>query len=332
MAIFFLFLLMLFSPSTGSAQVDPQLVESAKKEGELVVYSSSSAEEIRNLVDGFRKQYPFINASSYRSGDYAMLNRVRTEAKGGLHAWDVLDMTTYPGYSLAKEGFFAKYAAPERKFIRDGHLDDQSYWTSMLSNVNVVVYNTKLVNRDSIPKRYEDLLDARWKGRMGMEQYAYEWFANMLYVMGEEQGKAFMKKLGEQKIVYRGGRTLNTELLAAGEFSLGIALYLHRARDMRNKGAPIDWVMLEPSVANLHPVGLSAKAPHPNAGKLFIRYLLSQPVQEAFARSGQLPARKDAGAGLKDILRGVEPYPSQAKLADRLNENIELFKKLLQVP
>src|SRR2546427_94541 len=63
-------------------------------------------------------------------------------------------------------------------------------------------------------------------------------FANLLYVMGEENGKAFMKKLGEQKIVYRGGRTLNTELLAAGEFSLGIALYLHRARDIRNKGGP----------------------------------------------------------------------------------------------
>jgi len=245
---------------------------------------------------------------------------------------DVADMTTYTGYWLAKEGFFAKYSAPERKFIREGHLDDQTYWTSSLSNVNVVVYNTKLVSKENTPKRYEDLLDPKWTGKMAMEKYGYEWFANVMYVMGEERGKAFMKKLGEQKISYRGGRTLNTELLAAGEFSLGIALYLHRARDMRNKGAPIDWLMLEPAVANLHPAGLSAKAAHPNAGKLFISYLLSQPVQEGFARNGQLPARKDAGAGLKDILRGVEPYPSRPKLAERLNENMELFKKLLQVP
>ena len=328
----FLFLLILVFPSAGQTQVDPQLVEAAKKEGELVVYSSSNTEEIRNLVEGFRKQYPFINGSFYRSGDYALLNRVRTEAKAGRHAWDVLDMTTYPGYWLAKDGFFAKYSPPERKYIREGHLDEQSYWTSTLSNVNVVVYNTKLVARDNIPKRYEDLLDPKWTGKMGMEKYAYEWFANVLYVMGEEKGSAFMKKLGEQKITYRGGRTLNTELIAAGEFPLGIALYLHRARDMRNKGAPIDWAMLEPAVANLHPVGLSVKAPHPSAGKLFIRYLLSQPVQESFAKAGQLPARKDAGAGLKEILRGVEPYPSQAKLADRMNDYIELFKKLLQVP
>jgi hypothetical protein len=102
MPIIFLFLLMLFFPAVALTQVDPQLVELAKKEGELVAYSSSSTEEVRNMVDGFRKQYPFINASSYRSGDYALLNRVRTEAKAGRYAWDVLDMTTYPGYWLAK--------------------------------------------------------------------------------------------------------------------------------------------------------------------------------------------------------------------------------------
>jgi iron(III) transport system substrate-binding protein len=332
MTIIFLFLLILLSPTAGLTQIDPQLVESAKKEGELVFYSASNTEDVRSLADGFRKLYPFINVNSYRSGDYALLTRVRTEAKGGLYAWDVIDITTYPGYWLAKDGFFAKYAAPERKYIRDGHLDDQSYWTSMLSAVNVVVYNSKLVTKENLPKRYEDLLDPKWTGKMGMEKYAYEWFANVLHVMGEERGRAFMKKLGEQKIAYRGGRTLNTELLAAGEFPLGIALYLHRARDMKNKGAPIDWVMLEPAVANLHPVGLSAKAPHPNAGKLFIRYLLSQPVQESLAKTGQLPARKGEYAGLKEILRGVEPYPSQPKLAERLNENMELYKKLLQVP
>jgi iron(III) transport system substrate-binding protein len=112
MPIIFLFLLVLLFPAVGLTQFDPQLVELAKKDGELVAYSSSSTEEVRNLVDGFRKQFPFINASSYRSGDYALLNRVRTEAKAGRYAWDVLDMTTYPGYSLAKEGFFRQVLCP----------------------------------------------------------------------------------------------------------------------------------------------------------------------------------------------------------------------------
>ncbi len=322
----------LFFPAIGLAQLDPELVELAKKEGELVLYSSSNTEEVRILIDGFRKQYPFLNATFYRAGDYPLLSRVRTEAKAGRFAWDVLDMTTFPGHWLAKEGYFAKYSAPERRYVREGHLDDQFLWTSILSNVNVLIYNTRLVPRESVPKRHEELLDPRWVGKMAMEKNAYEWFANLLYVMGEENGKAFMKRLGEQKIVFRAGRTLNTDLVAAGEFSLGIALYLHRARDMKNKGAPVDWALLEPAVANLHPVGLSAKAPHPNAGKLFIRYLLSQQVQESFAKNGQLPARKDATIGLKELLRGVEPYPSQAKLAEQLNEYVELYRKLLQVP
>src|SRR6266478_153786 len=120
MPIIFLFLLMLFFPAVALTQVDPQLVELAKKEGEAVVYSSSSTEEVRNIVDGFRKQYPFINASSYRSGDYALLNRVRTEAKAGRYAWDVLDMTTYPGYWLAKEGFFRQVLCPRTQVYPRG--------------------------------------------------------------------------------------------------------------------------------------------------------------------------------------------------------------------
>jgi iron(III) transport system substrate-binding protein len=186
MAITLLFLLMLLFPTAGLTQVDSQLVEAAKKEGELVLYSSANNEEAGSMVEGFRKLYPFINASFYRSGDYALMTRIQTEARAGRHAWDVADMTTYTGYWLAQEGFFAKYPAPERKFIRQGHLDDQAYWTSSLSNVNVVVYNTKLVPRESVPKRYEDLLDPngpakwRWKNMptSGLRMFCTLWERN----------------------------------------------------------------------------------------------------------------------------------------------------------
>ncbi|TAK01733.1 extracellular solute-binding protein [bacterium] len=325
------FFLLCFFPAVGLAQIDPQLVELAKKEGELVFYSSSNTEEVRDLIEGFKRKYPFIKASFYRTGDEALLSRVRTEAQAGRFLWDVVDLTTYPGYWLAKEGYFAKYLPPERAFLRKGHADEQGLWNPIHSNVHALIYNTKLVLKGSIPKTHEDLLDPRWTGKICMDTKAYEWFANLLYVMGEERGKAFMKRLGEQKIMFRTGRTLNTQLVAAGETALGVALYLHRAKDMKEKGAPIDWVLLEPAVANLHPVSLSAKAPHPNAGKLFIRYLLSPEIQEYFARGGQLPSRNDVAPGIKDLLRGVEPYPSQAKLAERLNEYVELYRKFLQV-
>src|SRR5438552_18156176 len=98
MVIIFLFLLLLFCPRVGLTQVDPQLVEAAKKEGELVVYSSANKEEVRNLVEGFRKLYPFINGSFYRSGDYALMTRIQTKARAESHPWDVADMTNYTGY------------------------------------------------------------------------------------------------------------------------------------------------------------------------------------------------------------------------------------------
>lgn len=325
-------LLILVLPATALAQEDQALLELAKKEGEVVFYSSSTTEVVRFLVDGFQKKYPSIKASFYRTGDEALLTKVRTEAKGGHFAWDVIDTTTFSGHWLAKERYFAKYSPPERKYLRPGHLDNEGLWTSVLSNVHILIYNTRLVPNEIVPKSHEDLVNPRWTGKMSMDTKAFEWFANLLYVMGEEKGTGFMKKLGGQKIQFRTGRTLNIQFVAAGETSLGIALYLHLGKAMKEKGAPIDWVMLEPAVANLHPVALSAKAPHPNAGKLFIRHLLSKEPQEYFASNGQLPSRKDVTVGLKDLLRGVEPYPSQAKLAERYNEYAEMYRSLLQVP
>src|SRR5215472_6844846 len=164
MAVVLLFLMMLFLPSAGLTQIDPQLVESAKKDGELVVYSSANTEEVRNLVEGFRKLYPFINVSFYRSGDYALMTRMQTEARAGRHAWDVADMTTYTGYWLAKEGFFAKYSAPERKFIREGHLDDQPIGLPASRTSTSSSTTPSLFSKENTPKRYEDLLDPKWTG------------------------------------------------------------------------------------------------------------------------------------------------------------------------
>jgi iron(III) transport system substrate-binding protein len=319
-------------PAMGLSQEDPALVELAKKEGELLFYASSNTSDIQYVINGFKKRYPFISANFYRTGDDALFNRVRTEANAGSFAWDVIDTTTFPGYWLAKEEFFARYLAPERKHIRKGHLDKDGFWTSTHSNVHVLIYNTQLVPKEEAPKTHEDLLHPKWKGKMSMDTKAYEWMANLLQVMGEEKGKAFMKQLGTQKIAFRTGRTLNTQLVAAGESALGVALYLHRAKELKEKGAPIDWVMLEPAVGNLHPAGLSAKAPHPNSGKLFLRYLLSREPQEYYASIARLPSRKDVSLPANELLQGVEPHPSQVSLAPRFNEYVKLYRELLQVP
>jgi len=141
-----------------------------------------------------------------------------------------------------------------------------------------------------------------------------------------------MRRLGEQKLHFRTGRSLVAEFVGAGELEVGVALYLHTAIDMKKKGAPVDWVMAQPAVASPHPTGLSGRAPNPHAGKLFIRYMLSEEVQQYFATIGRQPARKGVPMEPDDVFRGVEPYPSQVQLSEQLNEHVRMFRELLQAP
>lgn len=201
-------LIVVFVPTLVRAQADPALIELAKKEGEVVFYSSSATVDVQFMIESFRKKYPFIKATYYRSGDDALINRVRTEAKTGRFSWDVLDTTTFPAYWLTKQGFYTRYLPPERASVRKGHLDEKGLWTSAHSNIHVLIYNTRLVAKADVPKTHEGLLDPKLKGKMAMDTKAYEWMANLLNVMGEERGMVFMRKLGEQNISFRTGRTL----------------------------------------------------------------------------------------------------------------------------
>ena len=132
-------------------------------------------------------------------------------------------------------------------------------------------YNTKLVQPDTAPKTYEDLLQPRWKGNVGLSDSAVLWYAGFLKFYGDEKGREYMKKLSAQKPAFRDSETVISQLLAAGEFPLGVT-YSHQVVSLKKKGAPVDWIRtMQPIVTGLKPISLSSKATHPNAGKAVYR-------------------------------------------------------------
>jgi ABC-type Fe3+ transport system substrate-binding protein len=155
----------------------------------------------------------------------------------------------------------------------------------------VTAYNTTRVKRDELPKRWEDLLHPRWKARMVLDQNEDRWFANMLYLMGEKKGMEFMQSLAKQDVAIRGGRSLITQLLSAGEFDLQIVAYWYRPHLMKKQGAPVDWIGMEPAIIALHPISVVEKTPHPNAARLFIDFALSDEGQKVFLQRGREPAK-----------------------------------------
>jgi len=174
---------------------DDKTVELAKKEGRVNFYTSMGAEESKVVADAFQAKYPSIRVDITRLGSEKLLQRVITEGRAGSHFFDAVTNSGMEIHLLGKMGLLARHTIPEFSSFMADSRDPAGRWADMYSNLRLVAYNTKLVPKDKIPKRYEDLLDPGWKGQIGFPEGQYSWFATMLKVMGEERGRKFFQGL-----------------------------------------------------------------------------------------------------------------------------------------
>jgi iron(III) transport system substrate-binding protein len=303
----------------------------AEAEGKVVFYTTANASDAKGVIDGFKQVYPKIEVQFYRSTDSQMMERILSESRAGKPLWDVVSTTGYYGYQLKKRGILIAYDSPERKYFRDGYKDPQGFWTSTYTTYAVFGYNTQLVSKQNMPRSHEDLLKPFWRGQVGLEGRAYEWFAATVIGMGQEKGLAYMRALAAQKPGLRIGRTLLAQLVAAGEFMGTLTAYTHSFETLKASGAPVEWVALPPSFANLHPVGLNAKAPHPNAGRLFIDFMLSQKGQEVVRALKRIPDRIDTPPDPPTLIQGITPAFTPPEVYEDFDRYIKMFQDIFGV-
>ena len=218
------------------------------------------------------------------------------------------------------------YPKIDAQFYRAGHKDPEATWTSIYTNYTVLGYNSRSVARENVPKSHADLLKPVWRGQVGIVQTGYEWFAVMLQGMGQEKGMAFMRALAKQQPQLRNGRTLLAQLVAAGEVNSALAAYSQNFENLKRDGAPVDWVPLDPVYGNLNPMGLSVRAPHPSAGKLFIDFVLSKAGQETIRAQRRVPDRIDVLPDPPKLAQGFTPVFT----ADEVYANFDRYVKLFQ--
>ncbi|MBI1996394.1 MAG: extracellular solute-binding protein [Deltaproteobacteria bacterium] len=302
--------------------------EKAEAEGKLVFYTTANASDTKVITDSFKKIYPKIDVQFSRTTDSQLMEKILNENRAGKSFWDVVSTTGFYGYLLKKRGLLAAYDSPERKYFREGFKDPQGFWTSTYTTYAVFGFNTKLVPKANIPRSHEDLLKPFWKGQVGVEGRGYEWFTATISGMGKEKGLSFMRALAAQKPDLRIGRTLLAQLVAAGEFNGTLTAYMHNFDTLKTSGAPVEWVPLAPSFANLHPIALSAKAPHPSAGKLFIDFMLSQKGQEVTRSLRRIPDRSDTLPDPPTLLQGVTPAFTAPEIYDDFDLYIKLFQDI----
>jgi iron(III) transport system substrate-binding protein len=307
--------------------------DKAEAEGKLAFYASMTATDAKALVDGFKQAYPKIDAEFYRTSDSQLMEKMLTESRAGRSLWDVVSETGFYGHLLKKRGMFAAYDSPERKFYRDAFKDPQGLWTSIYTTYAVFGYNARNVPKTSVPKSYEDLLKPEWKSLIGIESRAYEWFATTMRNMGgEEKGLAFMRRLAQQQLQPRPGRTLVAQLVAAGEYKGSVSVYSQSYEVLKHSGAPVDWVPLDPVYASIHPTGINAKAPHPNAARLFMDFLLSKKGQEILRAARRIPDRIDTPPDPPRLIEGIRPAVTSGEVYDNFEKYIKLYEDTFKFP
>ncbi len=282
----------LFSRSVVFSQ---DLLGKAQEEKKMVLYHSTGIEDTLQILERFRKQYSFLTVENHRLSSGKLLQRIISEVRAGRNSADAYIISGAETWLLKDMGLLAPYASPERSRVRPGLMDSQGYWTGILWNLGVLGYNTQMVAPGSIPKRWEDLLQPRWKGLIGLEAEDVTWYIFMQKLMGSQEGKAFMTQLARQQPQLRSGYNLIAQLLVAGEFALAPTARVHRIEQAKKDGAPVDWVTIEPLTPEPPVcVSLPKNAPRPSTGKLFIDFVLSRPAQELLSQLKRIPSRMDA--------------------------------------
>jgi iron(III) transport system substrate-binding protein len=283
-----------------------RLVAAAKAEGgELSLYHVYPA--LTQVAAAFTTKYG-IKVKAWRAGSEGVLQRVTSEARGNRFDVDIVQNNAPENEAAHREKLLQEVRSPFLADLVPQASPAHKEWVGITIDIFVAAYNTGKVKKEELPKTYQDLLDPKWKGRLGIEAEDQGWFATLATAMGEKQTqKLFTDIVATNGISVRKGHSLLATLVASGEVPLGLTVYSWIPEQLKQKGAPIESLALQPVVAQFSTIAMLKKAPHPYTALLFYDFLLSE-GQRLLADLSFVPTGKQYEAGVsKTSLTYIDP-------------------------
>lgn len=288
-------------------------IEGAKREGKVVIYGSETPREGNAIARAFNKRYPFITVEFTKAPTLVRFEKVLFAAEQGK---PIVDLVTAIGGSTAS-------------YVDSGVLMDLSdlpVWKDYPREYKLkgkylagpfvrhwgLAYNTGVVSKNEVPASWADLLQPKWKGKVAANSITGSvTFTPLWYAWGGEKTTGFLKNLlGNGLQLRREGETGSLRLLEAREYPLLITVSAYRAHNDQEKHAPENWVALNPlptTTGGL--VGALKGAPHPNAVRIYVNWLMSKEGQKAYARATGAfpihPALENMTPNFKDWARRI---------------------------
>ena len=294
----------------------------AKKEGEVMVYHSTQLEDLKPLFDAFTKKYG-VKVTDWRSSSENVVQRTISEARANKNTADLIENNSPEQEALRREKLLKKMDSPHFADMRPGTLPAHHEYATSTMDVFVQAYNTDKVKREEVPKSFEDFTDPKWKGRLGIEAEDQPWFGTFLKHYGQDKGLKLFRDIVEKNgISVRKGHTLLANLVNSGEVPMALTVYNYKPPQLKAKGGHIDWVVLQPAIAQLHGVAVLAKAPHPCSAALLFDFFLGE-GQPILAERDFVPSSSKVKSPLGDTpIKFIDP----GEALDKQDQWLKLYQ------
>ncbi|MEO5701533.1 MAG: extracellular solute-binding protein [Casimicrobiaceae bacterium] len=283
-----------------------RLLAAAKKEGgELMVYHVYP--NLPAVMNAYTSKYG-IKVKAWRSGSEGVLQRITNESRGNRFEVDVVQNNAPENEAAHREKLLQEVRSPYYADLVAAAVPSHKEWVGITLDVFVAAYNTTKVKKEELPKSYKDLLDPKWKGRLGVEVDDYHWFATLAANMGEkETNKLFSDIIAANGMSVRKGHSLLTNLVASGEVPLGLTIYSWTPEQLKKKGAPIEIHPIAPVIAQFSTIAVTKKAPHPYSALLFHDFMLTE-GQQLLADLNYVPTSKKIETPVSKLqLKYIDP-------------------------
>jgi iron(III) transport system substrate-binding protein len=170
-----------------------------RSDDSLTFYTTIAEKDLPTLIEPFTAKHG-IKVNVWRAGTDRILQRTLSEAAAGRYDVDVIHFGSPEMEALAREELLQPIASPVHADLQPGSVPAHKQWAATLLSVWVQAYNTSLLKKEELPGSYRDLLDPRWKGKLGIEAKDQDWFASVVDLMGgEEEGLEFFRRLAATK-------------------------------------------------------------------------------------------------------------------------------------
>src|SRR6201998_4436809 len=262
--------------------VTPELIAAAKKEGQIVYYTSTDLPVAERLAKAFEAKYPDIAVRVERTGAERVFQRIGQEYSSNIHAVDVVNSSDAAHFIVWKrDGILAPYVPEDVAAYPAEHRDVDGQFASFRVWLSIIAYNTNLVKAEDAPKSFADLLDPKWKGKIVKAHPGYSGtIMTATYQMQRDLGWSFFEQLAKQNIMQVQSSAAPPKKLDLGERAVMADGNEYNIFELKEAGRPVEPVYAsEGSPLIIGPNGIFKSSPNPHAAKLF----------QAFCLGGEAP-------------------------------------------